>query len=940
MDPGAGDGGQLAVVIRSDASGVPGAAVFSQTYTVPNQSTSTWVVFTLTNQPVLAAATPYWLSFEPVVGSAISYALPGGAPNPLPAYAFYNSLNSGWVVNEGENVDPGYGMRLFGSPAASPTLLIDTGAPTSNANGAGIYNTGTTNYEYLAGQFTLSQAASISSVEGWMQVGVGGSVNVNIYAGNGPVGFAGDIIPGTSIFVQSFSIPVSPFGSSGGWVSFPLSAPNPVLPAGTYWVSFEPTAGNFNGVMFDGAPTPLPNYAYNFNLNGRWVTGSINTPPFSMGMRVYGNTFAPVVSGTAARTIETGEAFGFPDTPQDIIGGADGQPDTFSYNFIIPSGWSEARGTIIPNGLQAGAYSDQSGPCTSPPCTVGAGAGRGISYRTRLNTSTESLPFVVNAVLDGEFQNGGGVVSAGIYVIDANAFNAAVAASGLPTPQFLLNGSTLSALSIGAPGLAALFTAPGAVLLNHLQNIPIEQTGSLITIPLAASSTVNVAPGEAIVVMFDVSAYAGAGGDANFASTLAPSPSLPLLADSTGQNPLSQLVAVGPSAPVTAPPASLALTPSTASNPVGANGSVTATAKDANGLPVAGALVFFAFNSGPNTGPAGPLTTDANGNAVFTYTGNGGAGTDVIRASLGTITATPVSISWTLPGVLDHITISPATATIASGGTQPYTAQGFDRLNDTLGDVTAATTFSIAPDGSCTGAVCTATAAGPHTVTGNDNGKTAQATLTVGVVQTTPVITWATPAAITYGTALGATQLNATANVAGSFVYTPGAGTVLTAGNQMLSVSFNPTDTTHYTTASATVTLVVNKAAPVITWATPAPITAGTPLSLTQLNATATVPGTFIYTPPSGTVLSPGNQPLSVSFAPTDTIDCTGAAAQVILVINASGKITPVITWATPAPINYGTWLTSAQLDATANTAGTFVYTPKAERSSRREPRS
>ena len=39
------------------------------------------------------------------------------------------------------------------------------------------------------------------------------------------------------------------------------------------------------------------------------------------------------------------------------------------------------------------------------------------------------------------------------------------------------------------------------------------------------------------------------------------------------------------------------------------------------------------------------------------------------------------------------------------------------------------------------------------------------------------------PAAITYGTALGATQLDATASVAGTFAYTPASGTVLEAGN-------------------------------------------------------------------------------------------------------------------------------------------------------------
>ncbi len=80
------------------------------------------------------------------------------------------------------------------------------------------------------------------------------------------------------------------------------------------------------------------------------------------------------------------------------------------------------------------------------------------------------------------------------------------------------------------------------------------------------------------------------------------------------------------------------------------------------------------------------------------------------------------------------------------------------------------------------------------------------------VSKVTPVITWANPAAITYGTALSGTQLNATASVPGTFAYSPAAGAVLNAGTQTLNVTFTPTDTTNYATATASVSLVVNKA--------------------------------------------------------------------------------------------------------------------------------
>jgi len=210
--------------------------------------------------------------------------------------------------------------------------------------------------------------------------------------------------------------------------------------------------------------------------------------------------------------------------------------------------------------------------------------------------------------------------------------------------------------------------------------------------------------------------------------------------------------------------------------------------------------------------------------------------------------------------------------------------------------------------------------------------KTSAATTAGGL--TTPKITWAAPAPMTYLQPLGSTQLDATASVAGTFVYSPAAGTKLTAGTQTLSVTFTPTDTADYTTATASVTVTVNKATTVLTWPTPAPILTTTALSATQLNATANVPGllanipgTFAYTPAAGTPLPPGTNTLRVTFTPTDTTDLTSASAQVSETVYVP---TPAIVWPTPSAVYYGTALSNKQLDATDTVAGTFVYTPPA----------
>jgi uncharacterized repeat protein (TIGR03803 family) len=177
------------------------------------------------------------------------------------------------------------------------------------------------------------------------------------------------------------------------------------------------------------------------------------------------------------------------------------------------------------------------------------------------------------------------------------------------------------------------------------------------------------------------------------------------------------------------------------------------------------------------------------------------------------------------------------------------------------------------------------------------------------VLPHTPALSWTpAPVTFTYGTALSSAQLDASATdsvtgaaVAGTFVYTPAAGTILHAGNQTLSVTFTPTDRTDYSPITTEVLLAVGQATPVLTWSTPASITYGKPLSGTQLDAIAADPntgshlsGTFAYTPGTGTILVRGSTVVNVTFTPTDTTDYTTAAAQVTLVVTPSYSIDDV----------------------------------------------
>ena len=166
--------------------------------------------------------------------------------------------------------------------------------------------------------------------------------------------------------------------------------------------------------------------------------------------------------------------------------------------------------------------------------------------------------------------------------------------------------------------------------------------------------------------------------------------------------------------------------------------------------------------------------------------------------------------------------------------------------------------------------------------------------------------------------------MNATANVAGTFVYTPAAGTVLKAGTQTLSAVFTPADAGTSSSVTATVQLTVNQATPVITWATPAPITAGTALSATQLDASANVPGSFVYNPAVGNVPAAGTQQLTAVFSPTDTTDYASATGHTSLVVNAptSGPISNPASVGCGGPtINVNSGTSQSALQSTINSA-------------------
>ena len=133
----------------------------------------------------------------------------------------------------------------------------------------------------------------------------------------------------------------------------------------------------------------------------------------------------------------------------------------------------------------------------------------------------------------------------------------------------------------------------------------------------------------------------------------------------------------------------ISLSPATATNDVGTDHTVTATVNDSLGDPVVGTTVTFEVVSGPNTGDTDTATTDANGVATFTYTGDGGVETDTIEASFVdsnnvTQTSRPVTKDWVPPPDQDppitscDETTNPSGKNVPTAGKNPKSGQNPD----------------------------------------------------------------------------------------------------------------------------------------------------------------------------------------------------------------------------------------------------------------------
>jgi hypothetical protein len=721
------------------------------------------------------------------------------------------------------------------------------------------------------------------------------SVLYSSILGGGNVGNCGNGLCGN--FGQSLAVGQNGIAYLGGYTS---SASFPVT-AGALQTTCPSCVGNYGGTVQD--------------------TGFISA-------------FDTTRSGAASLVFSTYFNGSAPNTTYVTSLAADSQ------NNVYAAGTSSARDFPA----TAGSYS----PNCSYPDTRGDGV-CGNAFVLKMN-ATGSLVWSTyyGSTLGYEFQGRFGVPTAAAAIALDGSNNVYLAGGGLidiglpqvnaasPPPA---GGRPVFLATFSADGSTLLFASyfggtavdtPAGIALDHAGNIYFAGTTSSTDVPVTAGAvqTVNTYPGPGSTGFF-----------AKVSCLNAPCPSLPSL-------------------PVNA--INLSLTPASAA--LGQTVTLTATVSGPAGQPVPTGTVTFStsettIGSAPlnNSGIATVTTSSlaAGSYEVFAnYSGDSLYLTSTSAAEPLTVQPAPTSTgtnnaALTFSASAQMVTLS---ATVTGGlGTVTAGSVAFTLLGTTIsGPVsngTASASFSVPGN----------TAAGTYPIqaaySGIGNLAASSDTskhLTIG--KATPVVTFSNPADITQGTALGSTQLNATANVAGTFVYTPQAGTVLAVGDgQALSAVFTPTDTTNYNpvTSSAQINVKAPVLVTTVTTASNAALTFSASAQTVTVTATVssnpavsggsvtfTLLGTTVSAPVAGGSASAmitipaakavGNYPIHASYTPSGNFTASTDNAKQLSI----SKATPVLTFTNPADITVGTPLGSTQLNATANVPGAFTYTP------------
>ncbi len=490
--------------------------------------------------------------------------------------------------------------------------------------------------------------------------------------------------------------------------------------------------------------------------------------------------------------------------------GSSANPSTYGQSVTFTATITAENGPVGRNGKRSARKPDVTGTvawsantgCGTTNVTGGTSGNPGVATCT--TSSLNAGSYTIIATYSGDANHGG---SSGTLNQTVNPATATVTLSNLSQTY---TGSALSPTVTTTP--AGLSTSLTGAPDTNAGSYPVTATITNSNYTGSASGTFVIAPAAATVTLSKLTqTYTG--------SALSPT--------------------------VTTTPAGLSTSLTGAPDTNAGSYPVTATITNSN-YTAAPASGTFVINKAPQTITfTTPAPSNAGYNSSFTVAATASSGLAVTYTSSGACSNSGATYTMTAPTGTCTVTAGQSgnsnyvaannvnESTFAMKGTQIVTFTGAPATAYYLSSFNVATTqnsgitptITASPAATCSVSGTTVTmksGTGTCNLTAkwaaNTDYLAATAYQTTTAEKVTPTLTWTTPAAISYGTALSGTQLDAMPSVSGgTFTYTPASGAILTVGTQTLSVTYKATPTTGYNQATASVQLVVNPVATVTT---------------------------------------------------------------------------------------------------------------------------
>jgi uncharacterized Zn-binding protein involved in type VI secretion len=578
-------------------------------------------------------------------------------------------------------------------------------------------------------------------------------LTVSFTVTSGPASVSGSILTLTG--AGTVSITAAQTGDDSFNPAQPVSQTFQVA-KGTATVTLSGLTATFDGAAHFASATTSPlnlNIGFVYSQGGTNVSSPTNAGSYTVNATVIDNNYQGGASGSLS-IAKAGQTISF-NAPADKTYGA------------VPFAVSASSASGLPV-----SFAIQTGPATVSGSTITINGAGSVMVRASQGGNSN---FDAAADVDRTFNVAQAAATIALSNL-AHTFDGSA-----KTATAITNPTGLSGVSITYNGSSAAPTSAGSyTVIASLTNTNYTASN--------ANGTLVISPATATITVSNLSqTYDGSPKTATATTNPAGLTTVSLTYNGSSTAPTN----AGSYAVI----ASLTNANYTASN---ANGTLIISPATAT---IALSNLSQIYDGSPKTATA---TTNPAGLTTVSLTYNGSTTAPTNTGSYAVV-ASLTNANYTASNASGTLVIGTTAATIALGNLN-QTYDGTPRAASATTNPAGLTVISITYNGSST----VPTNAGSYAVVAhltNAAYSASDATGTLLVAKATPAVTWNNPADIVYGTALSSAQLNATASlagnsVAGTFSYTPGAGTVLTAGNgQLLSTMFTPADSVNYNNA-------------------------------------------------------------------------------------------------------------------------------------------